>query len=101
MATLKYWLWLSTRKGVRPEQAGRLLEHFGTPEGAYFADPEEYGLVEGLSPAARAALSDKSLDRADAILGDCDRLGVRILTFGDADYPDRLKTFTTRPPSSM
>lgn len=97
MATLKYWLWLSTRKGVRPEQAGRLLEHFGTPERAYYADPEEYDLVEGLAPTARAALGDKSLERADAILGDCDRLGVRILTFGDADYPDRLKNIYDPP----
>ena len=97
MATLKYWLWLSTRKGVRPEQVGRLLEHFGTPERAYYADPEEYDLVEGLAPTARAALGDKSLERADAILGDCDRLGVRILTFGDADYPDRLKNIYDPP----
>ena len=41
MATLKYWLWLSTRKGLRPEHMDRLLEHFGTPEAAYFADPAE------------------------------------------------------------
>ena len=97
MAALKYWLWLSTRKGVRPEQTGRLLEHFGTPERAYYADPEEYDLVEGLTPAARNALRDKSLERADAILGECDRLGVRILTFGDADYPDRLKNIYDPP----
>ena len=42
MASLKYWLWLTTRKGLHPEHAVRLLEHFGTPEGAYFADPGEY-----------------------------------------------------------
>ena len=97
MASLKYWLWLSTRRGMRPEQAGRLLEHFGTPERAYYADPEEYDLVEGLTPSARAVLLDKSLERTDAILGDCDRLGVRILTFGDADYPDRLKNIYDPP----
>ena len=97
MAALKYWLWLSTRKGVRPEQTGRLLEHFGTPERAYYADPEEYDLVEGLTPAVRNALRDKSLERADAILGECDRLGVRILTFGDADYPNRLKNIYDPP----
>ena len=51
MATLKYWLWLSTRKGLRPEHMDRLLEHFGTPEAAYFADPAEYGLLEGLPQA--------------------------------------------------
>lgn len=97
MATLKYWLWLSTRKGIRPEQVGKLLEHFGTPERAYYADPEEYDLVEGLTPSARTTLLDKSLEQTDAILGDCDRLGVRILTFGDADYPDRLKNIFDPP----
>lgn len=97
MATLKYWLWLSTRKGVRPEQVGRILEHFGAPERAYYADPEEYDLVEGLTPVARTALLDKSLERTDAILGECDRLGVRILTLGDADYPDRLKNIYDPP----
>ena len=97
MATLKYWLWLSTRKGLRPEQVGKLLEHFGAPERAYYADPEEYDLVEGLTPAARTDLLDKSLERTDAILGECDRLGVRILTLGDADYPDRLKNIYDPP----
>lgn len=97
MASLKYWLWLSTRRSVRPEQAGRLLEHFGTPEQAYYADGEAYDLVEGLTPAARTALLDKSLARADAIWGECDRLGVRILTLGDADYPDRLKNIYDPP----
>ena len=97
MAALKYWLWLSTRRGVGPQQVGRLLEHFGTPERAYYADPEEYGLVEGLAPNGRSSLLDKSMERVDAILGDCDRLGVRILTMGDADYPDRLKNIYDPP----
>ena len=97
MAALKYWLWISTRRGVGPQQVGRLLEHFGTPERAYYADPEEYGLVEGLAPNGQSSLLDKSMERVDAILGDCDRLGVRILTMGDADYPDRLKNIYDPP----
>ena len=97
MATLKYWLWLSTRKGLRPEHMDRLLEHFGTPEAAYFADPAEYGLLEGLPQAAGETLLDKDLAGAEAILADCDRLGVRILTIGDADYPDRLKNIYDPP----
>ena len=67
MATLKYWLWLSTRKGLRPEHMDRLLEHFGTPEAAYFADPAEYGLLEGLPQAAGETLLDKDLAGAEAI----------------------------------
>lgn len=91
MATLKYWLWLTTRKGGRPEHAFQLLEHFGTPEGAYFADPGEYELLEGVSDRVRESLLDKNLDGAEGILADCERLGIRVLTVQDAEYPDRLK----------
>ena len=41
LAALKYWLWLTTRRGFRPVDCFRLIEHFGSPEGAYFADPAE------------------------------------------------------------
>ena len=39
MASLKYWLWLTTRKGLSNVGVLGLLDHFGTPEAAYFADP--------------------------------------------------------------
>lgn len=97
MSALKYWLWLSARKGLKPEQAFRLLECFGTPEGAYFADPGEYDLVPGLPRAAREALTNKNLEGSEAVLEDCQRLGLRILTFGDADYPERLKNIYDPP----
>ncbi len=97
MATLKYWLWLTNLRGLPPSAAFCLLEHFGTPEGAYFADPAEYMLVEGLSPAAQNVLRNKSMDRAEVILADCDRLGVRILTLQDAQYPERLRQLTDPP----
>lgn len=97
MASLKYWLWLTTRSGLRPEQSFRVLEHFGTPEGVYFADPAEYDMVEGLPRRAAQALCQKSLDSAEMILGDCDRLGIRILTVQDAEYPERLKNLYDPP----
>ncbi|BDF67073.1 hypothetical protein CE91St43_10450 [Oscillospiraceae bacterium] len=89
MANLKYFLWLTTRRGFQPAEAGKLLERFGTPEAVYFADPEEYGLL-GLPAAKRKALEDKDLSGAERILADCDRLGIRILTIQDANYPERL-----------
>lgn len=72
MASLKYWLWLTTRKGLRPEHAVRLLEHFGTPEGAYFADPGEYDLLSDLPLPVRTALQEKHLAEAEGILADCE-----------------------------
>lgn len=100
MATLKYWLWLTTRSGMQPVDALRILDHFGTPEKAYFADPAEYALVEKLSRQAAASLRDKSLNEANRILGDCDRLGIHILTIQDAEYPERLKNLYD-PPSVL
>lgn len=89
MAALKYWLWLATRRGLSPKDALGVLGHFGTPEAAYFADPEEYGLL-ALSAQSRVALRDKELESAERILADCARLDVRVLTLQDAEYPERL-----------
>ena len=98
MSTLRYWIWLTNLRSLSHQAAFHLLEHFGTPEGAYFADPAEYALIDGLSAPAQAALRDKSMDRAEIILAECDRLGIRILTLQDAEYPERLRQLTDPPP---
>lgn len=97
MATLRYWLWLTNLHSLPPSAAFRLLDHFGTPEAAYYADPAEYELVEGLPFTARSALRDKSMDRAEDILARCDELGVHILTLQDAQYPERLRQLPDPP----
>lgn len=66
-------------------------------EGAYFADPGEYDLLSDLPLPVRTALQEKHLAEAEGILADCERLGLRILTLGDADYPDRLKNIYDPP----
>ena len=98
MANLKYWLWLTTRKGLTGRHLTAVLDHFGSPERAYFSDREEFKLIEGLSAAAVESLCQKSLEGADRILGDCDRLGIQILTMQDAMYPGRLAAIHQPPP---
>lgn len=97
MASLKYWLWLTSLKGIHSAAALRLLDWFVTPERVYYADPEEYELVEGLNAAQRRVLLDKSMDRAETILRDCQGLGLRIMTIQDGDYPDRLRQIPDPP----
>ena len=91
MAGLKYWVWLNECRGLTNRSRALLLDHFGSPEDVYYADEAEYALVEGLSKKQIELLADKSADGADKILGDCQRLGLRILTMQDADYPARLR----------
>lgn len=97
MASLKYWLWLATRKGLGGLGPVRLLERFGTPEQVYFARAEEYNMVDGLSRLGRESLADKELSHTDEILGECGRLGLRVLTLQDADYPERLRQIPDPP----
>lgn len=97
MASLKYWLWLTSRTGLGPRGVQCLVEHFGSPEAVYFAGSGEYDQVPELSSWTKESLGRKSLDESDRILGDCDRLGIRIMTCQDADYPERLRNIYDPP----
>lgn len=96
MTALKYWLWLTTRRGLDTRDALTLLDHFVTPERIYYADAEEYEWLD-LRPNRRQALQDKNLEIPEKILGDCERLGLHIMTIQDADYPQRLRQLSDPP----
>lgn len=97
MGALKYWLWLTELGKMPGVRVFSLLEHFGSPESAYFADDEEYDQLMGFPQSLKNSLRVKSLERADKILSDCEGLGVRILTIQDAEYPERLRQISDPP----
>lgn len=98
MASLKYWLWLSTLPGMGSQMKLALLWHFGgDPEAVYYGEQGEYFLVEGMTRQTAQALENKSLEAADRILGDCARLGLDLVTIQDAGYPDRLRNIYDPP----
>ena len=94
MSNLKYWIWLSALKGLGNRSKMELLQMFGTPENLYYADGRQ---LEELDVSVRQALERHSLEETDRILGECDRLGLRVLTFQDTEYPDRLKNIYDPP----
>ena len=97
MSALKYWLWLSTLRGLGNQTRLSLLRRFASPEEIYYADEGELLLTEGIRREEAAALADKSLRTAEKILADCTRLDIRILTIQDAEYPGRLKNIYDPP----
>ena len=97
MSNLKHWIWLTQRKGIAGQITVRVLEHFGSPEQVHAADRTAYENMGGLSDSAIRSLLDKSLDGADQILGDCDRLGIQLLTLQDSTYPERLAAIHQPP----
>lgn len=96
MADLKYWIWLTSRKGLGAGGALAMLDHFSSPERAYYAGREDYEALP-LADHVKSSLMDKSMDEPDRILGECDRLGLRIVTFRDAGYPQRLREIAVPP----
>ena len=96
MSSLKYWLWLTSRKHMDSLSALTVLDHFLTPERAYYADGEDYESLP-IRPQLKQTLLDKELDTAERILEQCEILGLRIMTFQDADYPVRLRQIADPP----
>ena len=97
MSSLRHWIWLSTRGPSPGMYAARLLDHFGTPERAYYAASEEYDALTELPPKLRQTLADKDLSEADAILACCEQKNISVLTCQDAAYPQRLAQLDTAP----
>lgn len=97
MASLKYWVWLSSLPGIGALSANRLLDRFGSPEQVFFAEEKEYGELYGLRKSEIAALSEKNLLGARKILDDCEEYGYRIITINDGEYPTRLRNIADPP----
>jgi len=96
MAQLKYWVWLSA-KDLRTNTRYQLINFFGDPEKLYFAEDSLLSKGTELTEAELAQLRDKSLDRANKILEDCERDNVSILTITDSGYPERLRNIPDPP----
>ena len=86
-----YWIWFAELRGISLHAKRQLLENF--------RDPEEIWLAEGKAfPADVAqALEDKDLTHARQIEADCARQFIRIVTYWDADYPERLRNIEDPP----
>ena len=97
MSALKFWVWLTEQNRLGGPARQALLEHFGSPEEVYYAEPGDLLQVEGITADQVQALENKSLDRAQSILEECGRKDIFLLTAQDALYPQRLKNIYDPP----
>ena len=97
MSALKFWVWLTEQNRLGGPTRQALLEHFGSPEEVYYAEPGDLLQVEGITADQVQALENKSLDRAQSILEECARKDIFPLTAQDALYPQRLKNIYDPP----
>ncbi|MCL2343245.1 MAG: DNA-processing protein DprA [Firmicutes bacterium] len=97
MSALKYWVWLSNILELSPRVKKNLLTRFGDVMELYFTMREALDEVEGLTSLQKDALMKKDLDPVLRVLDACEAQSVQILTYQDAEYPQRLKQIFDPP----
>ncbi len=86
--------------GMGHQPLQRLVERYGTAEGAVMQCEEaELRPIPGFSADLRKGVlaCRNRLPWAERIVAQMKRLGVKLITFGQPDYPDRLKQLSSPP----
>jgi len=97
--TLQPWFHLKNVPGVGNHLFKRLVDRFGSPQGALAASPEDLLAVEGVSRRVVDAIrASRPLATAVAEIDAVRQRGYRIVTLNDADYPALLREIPDPPP---
>ncbi len=94
---LLFWIWLSEALGAGNKSFLKLIELYESPYELFHAEESEIERIPEISERVRAALCDKSLQRATQILEACERLSIGIIPWGDEHYPAALKEIADPP----
>lgn len=92
-----YWIWLGISLSNASRSLKPLLEAFGDAETVYAAGEEELADVLGVSPSERKKLLNKDVSLAQEVANYCLRMGVGVLPYSDAQYPQKLRDILTSP----
>lgn len=90
-----HWLWLVNLQGITRLQKLELLKKFPDPEDLHCSELQDGD--PNYPPQIIQALSDKDLTRAHEIWMQCKEQNIRIVTYQDAEYPDRLRNISDPP----
>ena len=89
-------VWLSLKCGYKTNVFDKLRIHFANAEDVYNADADSLS-SPGINPKQLNALKDKRISKAQEIVKYCNKLGIKIISFGDKEYPNKLRTIPSPP----
>ena len=94
----KYWIGFNLIKGIGAVRMQGLVSYFGDLESAWSASPADLaGAGLGLKLIERVLAARASVD-LDQVWGKIEKQGIKILTWQDEAYPQRLKEIDQPPP---
>lgn len=94
---LLYWIWYAMLSGLNSWQKCRLLEKFPDPEDIFHAEAKAFSEFSWMTSENLEALQKHDLSQAQKILGACTDKNIRLLTFRDSAYPERLRCIAQPP----
>lgn len=92
-----YWVWLTAQYRMSTEKVKSIIHRFRSPKRVYEASVEELCEIRGITSQDVKILSDKSLERAEEIIKETERIGAYIVTIDDAEYPSKLREIDLPP----
>lgn len=98
MADNLYWVWLSECCQYNTDTFDRLVRHFATPRHVFRAEEEELISVVGKKNADVARIMRHDLSDAERVMRYCAMTDTGIISYGDDDYPARLRMLEDPPP---
>jgi DNA processing protein len=94
----RYWVGFNRVIGIGPVRLKALLEAFGDTETAWHASAEDLRAAGLDQRCLRGLLEARDTLDLDAELARIEGLGYRLLTWEEAEYPERLREISAPPP---
>ncbi len=94
---IRYWVWLSTVLDAGSLHLKSLLEKYQNPLAIYKLPVVELQQSYLVSANELKRFCNKSLDKADKIINECEETGIRIISYDDPNYPTQLKNIQNPP----
>ncbi len=95
--SLPFWIALTRIEGLGIRGCHKLIEHFGSPQGAYMASLTELESCGIPAQAAQAIFAQTALQDAEKELEKAEKAGSRLIPLESEDYPPRLKQIPDAP----
>lgn len=92
-----YLIGLNLIRELTPRRMAILLDRFTSPQAIWEAPQKELAELPGFSKAAPKIASSRSEEAIDRELARSEKLGIRILTILDPDYPSLLRQIEVPP----
>ncbi len=94
---MKYYVWLQLCLGQGSKTFSRLLEDSFMPKDIYSMTAIERKNVGVFSKGELERMAKTPVEDAEKIIEECNKKKIKLVKYGDDNYPETLKTITTPP----